>query len=60
MALEHLAGDLGVDRIGIIEEGGSDEGETRIEEKPHGKEDDAVASRLDMSLWGRGGHVNSV
>ena len=50
MALEHLAGDLGVDRIGIVEQGGSDEGETRIEEKPECKEDDAVASRLDMPL----------
>jgi len=50
VALEHLAGDLGVDRIGIVEQGGSDEGETRIEEKPECKEDDAVASRLDMPL----------
>ena len=50
---EHLAGDLGVDGVGVVEQGRSDEGETGVEEKPEGDEDEAVA--FDRGLEGEGG-----
>jgi hypothetical protein len=68
VAEEHLAGDFGVDGVGVVEQRGSDEGEARVEEKPESDEDEAIAARLDrclsiclrICLWGRGDHVNSV
>jgi hypothetical protein len=60
VAEEHLAGDFGVDGVGVVEEWWCDEGEAGIEDKPEGDEDEAVAARLEMRLWGCGGHVNSV
>ena len=45
MALEHLAGDLGMDGVGVVEEGRGDEGEAGVEEEPEGDEDEAVAFR---------------
>jgi len=55
VAEEHLAGDLGVDGVGVVEEGRGDKGEACVEEEPEGEEDEAVAARL----WRRG-HVTSV
>ena len=64
VAEEHLAGDFGVDGVGVVEQRWGDEGEARVEEKPESDEDEAVAARLQMRLsgclWGRGDHVNSV
>ena len=57
MAEKHLAGDFGVDGVGVVEERGSDEGEACVEEKPDGEEDEAVA--VDCGIRGRG-HVISV
>jgi len=51
VAEEHLAGDFGVDGVGVVEQWGSDEGEAGIEEEPEGDEDEAVA--LDGGLGGR-------
>jgi hypothetical protein len=50
VAEEHLAGDLGVDGVGVVEEGRSDEGEAGVEEEPEGDEDEAIA--LDGGLVG--------
>ena len=64
VAEEHLAGDLGVDGVGVVEQWRGDEGEAGVEEEPEGDEDEAVAARLDLRLslylWARGDHVNSV
>jgi len=57
---EHLAGDLGVDGVGVVEERRGEEREGGIEEEPEGDKDEAVSSRIAMRLGGRGGHVNSV
>jgi hypothetical protein len=46
--------------VGVVEERRDEEGEAGVEDEPEGEEDEAVAVRLDMRLWGRGGHVNSV
>ena len=54
VAEEHLAGDLGVDGVGVVEEGRSDEGEAGVEEEPEGDEDEAVS--LDGGLGRGGGH----
>ena len=43
VAEEHLAGDFGVDGVGVVEEGWSDEGEAGVEEEPESEEDEAVA-----------------
>ncbi len=50
VAEEHLAGDFGVDGVGVVEEWGGDEGEAGVEEEPEGDEDEAVA--LDCGLGG--------
>jgi len=60
VAEEHLAGDFGVDGVGVVEERRGDEGEAGVEEKPESDEDEAIAARLETRLWWRGGHVNSV
>ena len=59
VAEEHLAGDLGVDGVGVVEEGRSEEGEAGVEEEPESDEDEAV-SALDRGLGRASGHVNSV
>ena len=56
VAEEHLAGDLGVDGVGVVEEGRSEEGEAGIEEEPEGEEDEAIS--LDLGLGG--GDVHAV
>src|SRR5216683_4086982 len=43
VAEEHLAGDLGVDGVGVVEKWRSEEGEAGVEEKPEGDEDEAVS-----------------
>ena len=43
VAEEHLAADLGVDRVGVVEQGRGGEGEGRVEEEPEGEGDEAVA-----------------
>ncbi len=43
VAEEHLAGDLGVDGVGVIEERWGEEGEGAVEEEPEGEDDEAVA-----------------
>ena len=48
VAEEHLAGDFGVDGVGVVEEWRSDEGEAGIEDESEGDEDEAVA--LDGGL----------
>ena len=42
VALEHLAGDFGVDGVGVVEERGDEEGEAGVEEEPEDEEDEAV------------------
>ena len=56
VAEEHLAGDFGVDGVGVVEQGWGDEGEAGIEEEPEGDEDEAVA--LDCGLGGREGDLH--
>ena len=57
VAKKHLAGDLGVDGVGVVEERRSDESEACVAEEPESNQDDAVA--LDRGIGGRG-HVISV
>ena len=45
VAEEHLAGDFGVDGVGVVEQRGGEEGEAGVEEEPEGDEDEAVAER---------------
>ena len=60
VAEEDLAGDLGVDGVGVVEQWRGDEGDGGVEEEPEGDEDEAISLDLDMRFGGRGGHVNSV
>ena len=46
LAEKYLAGDLGVDGVGVVEERRGDEGQAAVEEEPKGEEDEAVATRL--------------
>jgi hypothetical protein len=55
VAEEHLAGDLGVDGVGVVEEGRREEGEAGVEEEPEGDEDEAIA--LDGGLVGGDVHA---
>jgi hypothetical protein len=48
VAEEHLAGDLGVDGVGVVEQWWGDEGEACVEEEPESEKDKAVA--LDFGL----------
>jgi hypothetical protein len=67
VAEEHLAGDLGVDGVGVVEEWRGEEGEAGIEEKPEGDEDEAVSfdgglgegSGVHAKRSGRGGKIHS-
>jgi hypothetical protein len=43
VAEEHLAGDLGVDGVGVVEEWGREEGEAGVEDEPEQDEDESVA-----------------
>jgi hypothetical protein len=43
VAEEHLAGDLGVDGVGVVEEWGREEGEAGVEDEPEQGEDESVA-----------------
>ena len=43
MTEEHLAGDLGVDEVGVVEERRGEESEAGVEEEPEGEEDKAIA-----------------
>ena len=52
VAEEHLAGDLGVDGVGVVEERWGEEGEGGVEDEPEGEEDEAVGAEV-----GGGGHV---
>ena len=56
MTEEHLAGDFGVDGVGVVEERWDEESEAGVEDEPENDEDEAIALRL----WERRGHVNSV
>jgi hypothetical protein len=56
VAKEHLAGDLGVDGVGVVEEWRGDEGETGVKEEPECEEDEAVALCLGLG----GGDVHAV
>ena len=56
VAEEHLAGDLGVDGVGVVEEWRGEESEAGVEEEPEGDEDEAVS--LDGGLGG--GDVHAV
>jgi hypothetical protein len=63
VALEHLAGDFGVDGVGVVEEWWSDEGEAGIEEKPESDEDEAIALDFGIGIGigiGGRGHMISV
>ena len=42
MAEEDLAGDLGVDGVGVVEQRRSEEGEAGVEEQPEEEEGEAV------------------
>jgi hypothetical protein len=44
--LKHLAGDFGVDGVGVVEEWRDEEGEACVEEKPEDEEDEAVLSGI--------------
>ena len=55
MAEEHLAGDLGVDGVGVVEQRGGEEGEGGIEEEPEGEEDEAVFARARGWCFGARG-----
>ena len=48
VAEEHLAGDLSVDGVGVVEEWRGEQGEAGVEEEPDGDEDEAVAARLGI------------
>ncbi len=48
VAEEHLAGDFGVDGVGVVEERRSEESEAGVEEEPEREEDEAVAARLGI------------
>jgi hypothetical protein len=56
VAEEHLAGDFGVDAVGVIEERRGEEGEAGVEKEPESEEDEAVAVGLVRS-WGHGNSV---
>ena len=43
VAEEHLAGDFGVDGVGVVEERRGEEGEAGVEDEPESEEDEAVA-----------------
>jgi hypothetical protein len=53
VAKKHLAGDLGVDGVGVVEERRGDESEASVEEEPESEEDEAVG--LDCGLGGSEG-----
>ena len=55
VAEEHLAGDFGVDGVGVVEQRRGEEGEAGVEEDPEGEEDEAVV----VAGWAFG-HVDSV
>ena len=59
VALEHLAGDLGVDGVGVVEEWRCEEGEAGVERDPDGEDDEAVAVD-ERRAGGRRRHVFSV
>ena len=42
VAEEDLAGDLGVDGVGVVEQRGGDESETGVEDEPEREQDEAV------------------
>ena len=54
VAEKHLAGDFGVDGVGVVEQGRGEEGEACVEEEPEGEEDEAVARGLGMLAVGSG------
>ena len=43
VAEKHLAGDLGVDGVGVVEQRRGDEGEACVDDEPENEEDEAVA-----------------
>jgi hypothetical protein len=56
VAEEHLAGDFGVDGVGVVEERRGDEGEADVEDEPEGDEDQAVAVCGRDGGWNCGLH----
>ncbi len=43
VAEEHLAGDFGVDGVGVVEQRRSEQGEAGVEGEPKGEEDETIA-----------------
>jgi hypothetical protein len=56
VAEEHLAGDFGVDAIGVIEKRRGEESEAGVKEKPESEENEAGA----VALGGSDSHRDSV
>ena len=57
VAEEHFAGDFGVDGVGVVEEGGGEEGEAGVEGDPEGEDGE---ERGAGSGWRRWRHWRSV
>ena len=53
VAEEHLAGDFGVDGVGVVEEWRGEEGEAGVEEEPESEEDEAVAAYRGSGVGSR-------
>ena len=51
VAEEHLAGDFGVDGVGVVEERWREEGEAGVEGDPEYEDDEAVAAD-ERARWG--------
>jgi hypothetical protein len=54
---EHLAGDFGVDGVGVVEECGTEEGEAGVEGEP---EQQDAEQRGAWARWHDGGHLYKV
>ncbi len=48
---EHLAGDLGVDRVGVVEQRRRQQREAGVEEEPQRKQDKAIAGCAGVGSW---------
>jgi hypothetical protein len=58
VAEEHLAGDFGVDGVGVVEERGSEEGEAGVEREPQREDEEECGARAVG--WRRLRHWRSV
>ena len=53
VAQEHLARDLGVDRVGVVQQGGTEESEAGVKDDPEREQEESVGQRTlrDANLW---------